>query len=163
VLDDELTAYDVLLRRYERAARATCFGILQDWHAAQDAAQDAFITAYTNLRSLRDPGGFGTWLLTIARHRALRMRRSARPCVDVAFVPELAAAQMQSASVSGELFALIARLPEHERAVVMLRYVEGHSVEAIARICGRSLGTVTKQLSRAHQRLRRQLTKGDPS
>jgi DNA-directed RNA polymerase specialized sigma24 family protein len=39
----------------------------------------------------------------------------------------------------------------------MLRYFDGHSVQAVAQITGRPLGTVTKQLSRAHARLRARL------
>ena len=68
-------AFDELVRRYDRSARATCFGVLRDWHLARDAAQDGFVAAYTNLRLLRQPGSFGPWLLTIMRHRATRMAR----------------------------------------------------------------------------------------
>lgn len=48
---------------------------------------------------------------------------------------------------------LVAALPDQERAVVLLRYVQGHDVAAIAVILGSPVGTVTKQLSRAHKRL----------
>ncbi len=51
------------------------------------------------------------------------------------------------------LIALINRLPEGERLVVTLHHLEGHPVNAIAEITGRPVGTVTKQLSRALQRL----------
>jgi RNA polymerase sigma-70 factor (ECF subfamily) len=52
------------------------------------------------------------------------------------------------------LLAAVVKLPESERQVVMLRYFSGHSVRDVAAILGRSVGTVTKQLSRAHKRLR---------
>ena len=48
----------------------------------------------------------------------------------------------------------IRRLPAHERLVITLRYFEGHDVQHIAQITGRPVGTVTKQLSRALERLR---------
>ena len=48
-------------------------------------------------------------------------------------------------------------LPSQEQRVVLLRYFEGHPVGDIARMIGRPIGTVTKQLSRAHARLRRQM------
>jgi RNA polymerase sigma-70 factor (ECF subfamily) len=46
------------------------------------------------------------------------------------------------------------RLPDHERDVVTLHHLDGHSVQAVADLTGRPLGTVTKQLSRAYERLR---------
>jgi len=51
----------------------------------------------------------------------------------------------------------IARLPEHERIVVVMRYVDGCSVKDIADATGRPVGTITKQLSRAIERLRGRL------
>jgi RNA polymerase sigma-70 factor (ECF subfamily) len=55
------------------------------------------------------------------------------------------------------LLAAVARLPRAEREVVLLRHFEGRSLPDAARLLGRPLGSVTKQLSRAHQRLREQL------
>jgi RNA polymerase sigma-70 factor (ECF subfamily) len=52
------------------------------------------------------------------------------------------------------LLGAVVKLPEGEKQVVMLRYFGGHSVKDVAEIVGRSVGTVTKQLSRAHKRLR---------
>lgn len=152
-------AYGLLLRRYERLARMECFGVLKDWHAAQDAAQEAFIAAFTNLRSLREPAAFGGWLLTISRRRATRLLRSRRTHVDVLSVPEPAALPSKTAVDTGGVIPLIGRLPEHERVVVMLRYVDGHDVASIAVMCGRPISTVRKQLSRAHERLQGMLTK----
>ena len=53
-----------------------------------------------------------------------------------------------------EIVQQIARLPEHERIVTVMRYVDGLSVKEIAEATGRPVGTVTKQLSRAIERLR---------
>ena len=58
-----------------------------------------------------------------------------------------------------DLLAAVARLPEHERIVIVLRYVDGRSVAEVAAALGRPIGTVTKQLSRAIERLKNK-TKG---
>ena len=58
---------------------------------------------------------------------------------------------------SEQLLRAVMTLPSQERRVVLLRYFEGHPVGDIARMIGRPTGTVTKQLSRAHARLRRQM------
>lgn len=55
------------------------------------------------------------------------------------------------------LLAAVVKLPRSEKQVVMLRYLGDKSVKDVADIVGRSVGTVTKQLSRAHKRLRTML------
>ncbi len=152
-LEGDPSAFDQLVRRYERAARATCVAVLGDQHLAFDAAQDAFVIAYRTLGHLRDKNAFGGWLTTIARNRAVRMARHRR--ADAPLPPSIAAATDNPADDA--LLGLIAALPDHERAVVLLRYFENHDVQAIAAMLGRPVGTVTKQLSRAHDRLRRAL------
>jgi RNA polymerase sigma-70 factor (ECF subfamily) len=159
-LHGDAKAYELLVRRYERPVRATSFAVLKDWHAAQDVAQEAFLNAFMHLRSLRNPARFGSWILTIAHNRALavsRLNRSHQP-LDVALEPT---APPDSDMHSTGLFDLIALLPDHERAVVMLRYVERHDVGAIAVIRNSSVGTVTKQLSRAHRRLEKMIVEGE--
>ncbi len=78
-LGGERSAFAELVRRYDRPARAICTAILRDQHLACDAAQDAFVEAYRGLKGLKDHKTFGAWILTIARNRALRMRKMRRP------------------------------------------------------------------------------------
>ncbi len=55
------------------------------------------------------------------------------------------------------LLSAVARLPRHERLVVSMRYFDGCPVAEVALALGRPVGTVTKQLSRAIERLRKRL------
>ena len=75
VLDGEREAYAVLVARYERAVRATALAVLRDHHAAQDVAQEAFVSAYEKLGRLRKPATFGGWVIAIARNTALTAGR----------------------------------------------------------------------------------------
>jgi RNA polymerase sigma factor (sigma-70 family) len=59
------------------------------------------------------------------------------------------------------LLAAVLQLQKSEQQVVMLRYFDGHSVKDVAEIVGRSVGTVTKQLSRAYKSLRRLLERSE--
>ena len=149
------TAFAELVRRYERAAIVTAYSVLGDFHWAQDAAQEAFVIAYQKLGGLRDPASFGPWLLKIVRHRAVRLKRGRKTEQLGVDCPESAAAQpgdwMQPYK---EVAPQIARLPEHERIVTVMRYVDGLSVKEIAEATGRPVGTITKQISRAIERLR---------
>src|SRR5690349_6230032 len=77
-------AYDELVRRYRGAVILVCWKVLGSREAAQDAAQEAFVTAFRQLRQLKDPARFGPWLCTIARNGSRRAARrdSGRCSVD---------------------------------------------------------------------------------
>jgi RNA polymerase sigma-70 factor, ECF subfamily len=164
VLCGDREAFATLVSRHERAVWATAWHVLRDAHAAADAGQEAFLQAFHRLGELRQPELFGVWLLRIARREAIRLaRRRAREAstsLDEAGTEpplehdgEAGVAQRLSADAH-ELLMAVARLPEHERVVVALRYLEGHSVAEVAAQLGRPVGTVTKQLSRAIKRLK---------
>jgi len=96
--------------------------------------------------------------MTIARRKALRALQSRRA---EAALPEVRVPE--SAGSDEELMEAVARLPEQERVVVMLRFFDGREVGEVAVILGRPEGTVRKQLSRAYERMRgemmREMTK----
>jgi RNA polymerase sigma-70 factor, ECF subfamily len=156
--------FDELVRRYEPVARAAAVAILRDTHLAEDVLQETFLRAHTNLGKLTDRSRFGPWVLKIARRQALHARRRRR-YVDAALGPD----ELQMAAESNgrldedsrELLDAVGRLPDHEQVAVVLHYFESHKVETIARMTGRTTGTVTKQLSRARRRLEKWLRRTD--
>ena len=153
-----------LVHRYEPVARAAAVAICGDTHLAQDVVQEAFLLAYTNLAKLADRARFGPWVLKIARRQALRTRRGRRNSEATLEANEPAAAdegQNRLDDDSRELLDAVGRLPDHEQVAVVLHYFEQHKVETIAQMTGRSIGTVTKQLSRARRRLEKWLRKAD--
>lgn len=156
VKDGQAQAFAALVRRYERAARAVALDVLRDHHSARDATQDAFVRAYENLGRLRKAGAFGPWLMKITRRCALNIaqRMPKEKALEPAEAFRVGSANGPLDEEKRVLLAAVTRLPESEKQVVMLRYFCGHSVKEVAAILGRSVGTVTKQLSRAHKRLR---------
>ena len=163
-LQGEREAFGVLVHRYRRAACAAATDVLGDPHAAQDAAQDAFLAAYEKLAGLRKAAAFGPWLVRIARRRALDMVRRQRPAMSLERTGDPADYRDdgQLDESSRLVLSAVMALPPHERRAVMLRYFDGLGVGAIARITGRSVGTVSKQLTRARQRLRKHLKDLEP-
>ncbi len=154
VLGGERKAFATLIERYEPSVRAVALSVLRDGHLAQDATQEAFVKAYQSLGTLRKAASFGPWLLRIARRCALDLvqeyRKVPLPASDIV--------QEQPFVLLDEekerLLAAVLELRESERQAVMLRYFGGYRVKEVAEITGRSTGTITKQLSRAHRRLR---------
>ncbi|MHC4665163.1 MAG: RNA polymerase sigma factor [Planctomycetota bacterium] len=156
VLKGQKQAFAALVKRYERSVRAVAMNVLSGHESVQDIAQEAFLKAYENLPGLRRPQAFGPWLTKITRRCALNMARQ-QPTETALDPTDASSVQGTDGRLDEEkqrLLAAVLRLPESENQVVMLRYFSGQSVREVAEILGRSVGTVTKQLSRAHKRLR---------
>jgi RNA polymerase sigma-70 factor (ECF subfamily) len=169
VLEGDRGAFAALVTRHERAVWATAWRVLRDDHAAADAGQEAFLQAFHRLGGLRQPERFGVWLLRIARRESIRMARRrardpSRPLDEADADPPSRRDRDPTtgfSAVAEELLAAVARLPEHERVVVALHYLDGRPVAEIAGALGRPVGTITKQLSRAILRLKTKIqTKG---
>ena len=157
VLKGDRSAFAELVSRYERAVRAVAVDVVGDSHAAEDVAQDCFVIAYEKLAGLRRPGAFGGWLLKIARREAISRGRSRVKTVSLE-ESKLRAVEGRDGQLDDDLqevLAAVMKLPGHERQVVMLKYFNGRSTREISEVTGRAIGTVSKQLSRAHRRLRR--------
>ena len=162
----DVQAYGALVARYERPALAAVLPVVRDAHAAQDIVQDVFVHCYLKLAGLRDASRFGGWLLKAAGreavHAARRGFQSRLRLAPTNLTDENAPAAPEPASPllddeRERLLEAVRRLPVHERVAVSLRYFEGRGVNEIAQITGRPVGTVTKQLTRAIDRLRSDL------
>jgi RNA polymerase sigma-70 factor, ECF subfamily len=119
-----------------------------------DLVQDVFLTAFTRLKSLRDPAAFGGWLATIARNRATdHLRRSHEP---VELPADLPGGDPIEAETIAALEA-IRRLPEAYRETLLMRRVEGMTGDEIAARTGMTSGSVRVNLHRGMALLRETL------
>ena len=163
VLDGKKEAFAVLVKRYERPVRAVALDVLGDYHLASDVSQEAFIKAYQQMAGLRKPDAFGAWLMKIAHRCALdsarRKLKEPQHQMKAAAVIENPNGQLDEDKQ--RLLAAVVKLPKSEKQVIMLRYFGDNSLKDVADIVDRSVGTVTKQLSRAHKRLRKILERSE--
>ena len=176
VLDGDRDAYRVLVDRESAGLVRAAYRILGDLAEAEDVAQEAFVTAYRSLHTWRAEGPFGAWLSRIGVRLALRQvakRRTvawARPRDDqegLLAQPAGAVGDPESLALRGERQRLVrdavARLVEPYREVVALRFFAERSLDEIASITGRPLGTVKTHLHRDLLRLRAEADEGGPS
>ncbi len=157
VLRGQREGFAELVRRHERSVHAAARAVVRDGHAAEDIAQEAFLAAWKRLGSLRDGAAFGSWVLKIARRLALR---APRPATSALRENEAAADPAPHAELdegATTLLEAVLELPPREREVLMLKYFEDLRVAEIAAVIGQSVGTITKRLTRARQRLRSKL------
>jgi RNA polymerase sigma-70 factor (ECF subfamily) len=169
VLSGDRDAFRILVDREGPAVVRACHRVLGDLHEAEDAAQEAFVTAFRALGSWREDGPFGAWLTRIAVRIAIRRsqrRRSvtwldpANPgAADVAGGPDPATVSLQ-AERAADIRTAVSRLDEPYREVVALRFFGDLSLGEIATQTGRPLGTVKTHLHRGLMRLRANLEGG---
>ncbi len=124
VVDDVLAgdreAYRQLVEREAASVVRACHRVLGDLHDAEDAAQEAFVTAYRSLASWRGDGPFGAWLTRIAVRIALREagRRRTVTWLDVRGTADETIRDPQSASLDA---ASVAAAPRMDPALLSLR------------------------------------------
>ncbi|MEM9692419.1 MAG: RNA polymerase sigma factor [Myxococcota bacterium] len=127
---------------------------------AEDLVQEALIAAYEKLGSLRDPAALEGWFYRILARRASNHRRWAavRHRFAQTVVPERATAPVvPEPGLRVRIDQAMAHLSETQRAVFILVYLEGFTLDETARILGKAPGTVRTHLHRALQTLRREL------
>ena len=138
---------------WPRAYRAA-YLVVGDGAAAEDIAQEAFLSALRALDRFDRRRPFGPWLHRIVVNRAIDWARARALRAEVAGAPEQAAAQTRDPELSDELMdGLRALSPEH-RAVVVLRYLLEYTPGEIAGLLGVPRGTVNSRLRRALDELK---------
>ncbi|MDK2762086.1 MAG: sigma-70 family RNA polymerase sigma factor [Sphingopyxis sp.] len=144
------------LRRYARA-------MLRHREDADDLVQDVLERAITGWHGRRKAASLRSWMFTILHNLALdRLRRQARRGVAAALedLPQahLATPALQEQGVQQrDVLALIARLPDDQRSVLLLVAVEELSYAEAAAVLDVPQGTVMSRLARARERLRRMM------
>ncbi|MGB8646690.1 MAG: sigma-70 family RNA polymerase sigma factor [Anaerolineae bacterium] len=166
----DVPSFNQLVRAYQSIVYHTAYRVLGDADAASDATQDAFISAYKNLKSFRG-GSFKAWLLRIVTNSCydqLRARqRKPTASLDALLIdpdnpaPGLGETHEESPydyAERQELAAMIQKglqtMPWEQRVTLVLSDMDGFAYEEIAQITGTNVGTVKSRLSRGRAHLR---------
>jgi RNA polymerase sigma-70 factor (ECF subfamily) len=157
-------AFCALVERYQDAVYGYAYALLGDRHLAQDATQEAWVSAYRHLGDLRAPGAFPGWLRRIVRTHCLRLRRARPPaCLPLDALPAQRhppggpdpATGVEAGELRAAVRAALAALPAHERSVTMLYYIGDYSQAEIAAFLDLPVNTVKKRLQSSRARLQR--------
>lgn len=169
VLAGDSDSFNQLVERYQNRAYGLCFRMLGDSDAAADVAQDAFISAYRHLPSLR--GEFRPWLMRIVanacrdvlrsnkRHPSVSLDTNPRdedesPALQIADANPNPEEHLMRAELHRTISVALLQIPQDQRTVVILSDIEGMSYDEIAEVTGANIGTVKSRLNRARARLR---------
>jgi RNA polymerase sigma-70 factor (ECF subfamily) len=142
-----------LIQSYFMDVYNVCFRVLGRPQDAEDATQETFLSLFRTREKLAAAQSARAWILTVARNTSISMLRARRPA---AALPDSVAeaGPIREPGDPERLNLALAELPEDERHLVQMRFLEGRSPAEMALASGRSPGSVATALCRALQRLR---------
>jgi len=174
--DVDALADDIIAARDAQAGSRAAFRKLYDGYGpmvhaillarapatdVDDLVQEVFVVAWRRMGELRDAAAFGSWVASIARHRAVdahRRRRPTEPLTEQHFrTPTLATADALA------ILQVIRKLPDAYREPLVMRFVQGMTGPEIAMRTGMTAGSVRVNLHRGVQLLRTRLADGEGS
>lgn len=174
VLAGDMDAFAILVERYQNRIYSAVLNYVYNTDDAVDITQEAFVRAYTKLRSFTSGSTFYTWLYRIAINAAIDFlrKRKSKPLdslddprfAELGFEPVApdGSSSPEKLAVRGEqsriMRAAISSLSDKLRMAVVLHDVEGLSQEEVAEILQIPVGTVKSRISRGRAELRQLLS-----
>jgi RNA polymerase sigma-70 factor (ECF subfamily) len=163
-LDGRGGAFDVIVERHRRAVYQLCYRFVGNHEDASDLSQDVFLRAYRGLSNFRGQSALRTWLYRIGVNVCLNRVSAKTPKTEPVDHREHVDTRSESPSdrvLRGERAALIraavAKLPEKQRATLILRIYHDMSHQEIAEAVGSTVGAVKANVFHALQNLRKLL------
>ena len=161
-LSGRTTDFRLLVTRYERRVYKLCARIIGNREDALDAAQDAFIRAYSNLAGYDSSLPLWPWLRRISVNCCLRIIRLRNSRGEVEIPQDWPSEDCFTDALlrggeSERVLPAVSELPEAYRTVVVLRYQEEMSAGEIAELLGETPGAVRVRLHRALKMLANRL------
>lgn len=162
-------AFEALVHRHQHRVFAVARGILKRQEDVEDVAQQVFVKAYFSLKRFDQRAAFSTWLYKITVNECwdLLRKRKARPLVYESDFSEEQSRQYTDTerettkgpdtsdrmAMRERLESMLGQLDKRDRAMLILKEVEGFSVEEIADSMGLNANTVKVRLFRARRRI----------
>lgn len=164
VLSGDKQAYAHIINKYKNLLYATILRMTQNQQDAQDLVQEVFIKVYNQLDKYDKKGEFSSWLYRVAinhcmdefrkkRYKMKQVELNGETMVNTRH-PEVIYFKKEQ---SRQLERLIQTLPEDERLIILLRYVNELSYNEISELVGVPLSMVRNKIHRAKKKMRNTL------
>ena len=151
-------AYSVLVKRHYRYVFGMCYGILGNFHDAEDVSQEAMLKGYEKIRRLYRDEQYGQWILRIARNLCIdffRRQKRSRSYLSKQSLP------VERVEHNGStLEEAISRLAKEYRIPLIMYYFDNKSSETIAKKLRISHSGVCQRIRWARRELHKLLTEG---
>ncbi len=166
-LSGDDSAFQILVEKYQESIHTLAWRKIQDYHYAEEIMQDTFLRVYKKLPSLKNHNQFAGWVHVIANRLCTDWVRKYKPeiqSLDVTDKDEIEISSFkhhmtQQREIERTEYCqklvnkLLEKLPEKERHVLTLYYLDDMSTKEISETIGVSVNTITSRLQRARKRL----------
>ena len=163
--DDE--AFNALVQKYEKSVHTLVWRKIGDFHYAEEITQDTFLQAYEKLSTLKDPSQFAGWLYAIVNRLCIGWMRKQKPAmqplddtsvkaIDNLTYERYILDQREAEAIEHRyeiVEELLAKLPESERTVMTLYYLDEMTTKEIGDFLSVPVNTIVSRLHRARKRL----------
>ncbi len=160
--DGDMAAFEQLFHKYQERVYSTALRMMSNQDDAMDLTQDIFLKAYQNIGKFRFTSAFSTWLYRLAVNFCIDELRKRKKTGNPAPLEE---ALLQSdgntpednvisSDTERQVWKAINSLKEKDRAIIVLRDIEGLSYKEIAEVLKCSLGRVKSRIHEARQKLK---------
>jgi RNA polymerase sigma factor (sigma-70 family) len=152
-----------LLRQIEKTVYRTAYYVLGNEQDALDAAQEALIRIYNKIHTYEEKAKFTTWVQRIVTNLCIDQVRKRKDSISIdehelpLEDPQNVEGEVERMDLSNDIKKAIEQLPEHHRAVIVLRYVQDLSYTEISDTLDLPINTVKSHLFRARQQLQQLL------
>ena len=157
-------AFRVLVERYMKQAYNVAYGFVNDHDDANDIVQESFVRAYQSIGSFRGEAQFSTWLYRIVTNVSLnrtkqKTKKMAREETHPEVLLELGHYPLpaEDSDLAMHIERAVHQLPTLQRAVVILRHINGLSTREVSSILKCSEGTIKTHLYRGLKKMKKKL------
>lgn len=163
VIAGSTASFATLIDRHKDLVFTIAMNITRNREDAEEVAQDAFLKAFQNLATFRKESGFQTWLYRIAYNEAIsKIRKNKIKTLDleeeiIEFIPEVESdediAGLDEQEQKQVIAKILDKLPEIDRVLVTLFYLNNHPVNEISEVTGLGESNVKVRLHRVRKRI----------
>lgn len=165
--DGDMAAFEQLFHKYQERVYSTALRMMNNQDDAMDLTQDIFLKAYQNIGKFRFTSAFSTWLYRLAVNLCIDELRKRKKIGNPVPLEEALSESdgntpednVISSDTERQVWEAINSLKEKDRAIIVLRDIEGLSYKEIAEVFKCSLGRVKSRIHEARQKLKMILEK----
>jgi RNA polymerase sigma factor (sigma-70 family) len=162
----DLNAFDNIVRHFRDMAIGYAYSILGDFQLAEDAAQEAFLQAYRDLRALNALKAFPSWFRRIVfKYCDRHIRKKQHSTASIETMKDLADHSdspfeiANKKDIQNAIFNSVNSLPLHERTTTALFYINGYSLAEVSKFLDVPVNTVKSRLHSARIKLKERMVK----
>lgn len=164
--DGDMTAFETLVRKYQKPIYAFCHRMTGEHQSADDLSQETFVKAYFSLHQFKDGMDFFPWIRRIALNNSLNYLKARKREELLGAKEERIAADNRSLHqelpqntlhrklVETKFKAALEALPIEQKTLFILRVFENQSYRDLSELLGIPIGTVMSRLSRTRKKLK---------